>query len=49
MPDPQKPGKMQTVRFDFYETTVNPISWKDKCDSLPEFDIDYENTTIFTL
>ena len=49
MPDPQKPKEVQTVRFDFYETTVNPISWKDKCDFLPEFDIDYENTTIYTL
>lgn len=32
------------VRFDFFPTIVNPISWKEGVDSLPEFDMDFEHT-----
>jgi len=39
----------ETYRFDFYNTKHNWISWKEGCDFLPEFDIDFQNTTIETL
>ena len=29
------------VRFDFYPTLVNSISWKEGVDNLPEFDMDF--------
>ena len=39
----------ETYRFDFYNTVHNWISWKKGCDFLPEFDIDFQNTTCETL
>ena len=39
----------ETYRFDFYNTIHNWISWKKGCDFLPEFDIDFQNTTCETL
>lgn len=32
------------VRFDYYPTGSNSISWKEEVDALPEFDMDYEDT-----
>lgn len=35
-------GKTESViRFDFWPTIVNPVSWKEEVDELPEFDIDF--------
>ena len=34
------------IRFDYYRTMTNELSWKPNCDFLPEFDIDYKNTSL---
>ena len=39
----------ETYRFDYYRTTSNEISWKEDCDRLPEFDLDFKHTHVETL
>jgi len=33
--------KIKTIRFDYYPTVKNDVSWKEQVDALPEFDVDF--------
>ena len=39
----------QVYRQDYYSTKTNFLSWKEDCDKLPEFDIDYKHTEAHTI
>ena len=40
---------LETYRFDYYDSTDNPVSWKPDVDLLAEFDINFDATTIETI
>jgi len=42
-------SKGETYRFNYLRTTKCEFKWVNDCDFLPEFDIDYVNTSIRTL